>query len=52
MSTIFPKLFSPFTIGKLRIKNRIVMLPHGVEFAVDNLPGMTACSELVRLKRA
>ena len=38
MSNQFPRLLSPFTVGKLRIKNRIVMLPHGVEFAVDNLP--------------
>ncbi len=26
------------SIGKLQVKNRLVLLPHGVEFAVDNLP--------------
>ncbi|MBI2907221.1 MAG: FAD-dependent oxidoreductase [Chloroflexi bacterium] len=31
--TAFPKLFEPFSIGKVRLKNRIVMLPMGTAYA-------------------
>ena len=35
------QLFSPITIGRLRLKNRIVSPPHGTYFASDGLPTNT-----------
>ena len=32
-------LFSPIKIGKVTLRNRIVFLPHGNSFAVQDLPG-------------
>ncbi|MBI2847372.1 MAG: FAD-dependent oxidoreductase [Chloroflexi bacterium] len=34
----FPILFSPFTIGGMTLRNRIVNTPHGLRYAVDHLP--------------
>jgi len=35
----FPNLFSPFEIGPLKLKNRIVMPPMGTNFADPSAPG-------------
>lgn len=32
-------LFSPIQIGKVTLRNRIVFLPHGINFAIQDLPG-------------
>jgi mycofactocin system FadH/OYE family oxidoreductase 2 len=34
----FPHLFSPLTVGRLRLRNRIVHAPHGTCLAEQNLP--------------
>jgi len=34
----FPLLYSPFTIGKVTLRNRIVMLPHGTSMVADGAP--------------
>lgn len=33
--TPYPRLFEPYSIGKLRLANRIVMLPHGTSMVRD-----------------
>lgn len=33
--TYFPRLFEPITIGKVKLKNRLVMLPMGTAFATS-----------------
>lgn len=38
MSTAFPHLFSPLAIGAHRLRNRIVMLPHGTSMVVHGAP--------------
>lgn len=38
MSTTFPRLFSPLAIGAHRLRNRIVMLPHGTSMVVRGAP--------------
>lgn len=38
MSTAFPHLFSPLAIGTHRLRNRIVMLPHGTSMVVHGAP--------------
>lgn len=35
----FKLLFSPIKVGKLTLRNRIVFLPHGINFPVEGLPG-------------
>jgi mycofactocin system FadH/OYE family oxidoreductase 2 len=34
----FPRLFSPFQLGPVTLKNRLVLLPHLVQYARDHLP--------------
>lgn len=34
----FPLLYSPFTIGRVTLRNRIVMLPHGTSMVADGAP--------------
>src|SRR4051812_30676240 len=34
----FPLLFSPFAIGALKLRNRIVMLPHGTSMVMNGAP--------------
>ena len=36
---LYPRLFSPLTIGSITLRNRIVMAPHGVIFAGGYGPG-------------
>ena len=38
MSAAFPRLFSPLAIGRVTLKNRIVMLPHGTSMVVNGEP--------------
>lgn len=38
MSTAFPHLFSPLAIGAHRLRNRIVMLPHGTSMVARGAP--------------
>lgn len=34
-NTAFPRLFSPYTLGKVKLANRLVMLPHGTSMVRD-----------------
>ncbi len=38
MSIAYPRLFSPLSVGKLTLKNRIVMLPHGTSMVAGGAP--------------
>jgi len=38
MSAAFPRLFSPLDIGTRRLRNRIVMLPHGTSMVAQGAP--------------
>ena len=38
MSDLFPRLMSPLEIGTLRLRNRIVMLPHGTSMVQAGAP--------------
>lgn len=38
MDTLFPSAFSPFSIGSLTLRNRLVALPAGTSMATDGVP--------------
>ncbi|KXF53149.1 hypothetical protein AXA44_08690 [Rhodococcus sp. SC4] len=49
MSTEFPHLFSPFEVGGITLKNRLVALPAGTSMAEGGVPTHRDTEHLERL---
>jgi 2,4-dienoyl-CoA reductase (NADPH2) len=49
MSNEFPLLFSPFKLGSLTLKNRLVSSPHGTHMAIGGLTNQSDLEHHIRL---
>ena len=51
----YERLFSPFTLGRLQLRNRIAMLPYGTAMVRDGIPTVVrqreTTEEVRRLER-